>query len=61
MENLPDQLCRLLKERKSEEAKQILLEHPELTNMTMTDEYKQEETTPLLEACRVGECTVTEA
>ena len=59
IENLKDQLCLLLKERKSEEAKQLLLEHPELTNSTLTDEYKQELTTPLLEACRVGECTLS--
>ena len=58
MENLQDQLFLLLNERKSDEANQILLKHPELTNKRRTDNYEHEVSTPLIEACRYGECTL---
>ena len=57
IKDIQDQLFLLLKQRESEEANQILLKHPELTNMRRTDNYEHEVSTPLIEACRYGECT----
>ena len=57
LEDMQDLLFAALKKRNREEAKRILIEHPELTNMKRTDEFEQEVTTPLIDACRYGKCT----
>ena len=52
MEEKQELLFDALKRRKKDEAKQILIDHPELTNVKRIDTIEQEETTPLIEACR---------
>ena len=54
MEDIQELLYAALKNMNSDEAKQILLEHPELTNTTLTGDFKHEVTTPLIEACKYG-------
>ena len=52
MEDIQELLFAALKKMKSEEATQILIDHPELTNVKRIDNAEQEVTTPLIEACR---------
>ena len=52
MEDIQELLFAALKKMNSEEAKQILIDHPELTNVKRIDNAEQEVTTPLIEACR---------
>ena len=54
MEDHQELLFAALKKLNSDGAEQILLEHPELTNMKWTDDFEQEVTTPLIVACRYG-------
>ena len=54
MGDIQELLFSALKKRKIEEAKQILTDHPELMNMRRTDDFEQEVTTPLIEACKYG-------
>ena len=54
MADVQELLFAALKQMKSEEAKQILFDHPELTNVKRIDNIEQEVTTPLIEACRFG-------
>ena len=52
MEDIQELLFAAIKKMKSHEAKQILLDHPELTNVKRINNTEQEVTTPLIEACR---------
>ena len=54
MEDIQGLLFDALRERDGDEAKRILINHPELTNVKRIDDFEQEVTTPLLEACRYG-------
>ena len=54
MTDMQELLFAALKGMKSEEAKRILIDHPELTNIKRIDNIEQEVTTPLIEACRYG-------
>ena len=54
MEDIQGLLFDALRERDGNEAKRILINHPELTNVKRIDDFEQEVTTPLLEACRYG-------
>ena len=54
MEDIEEQLFAALKRMKRDEAKEILINHPELTNVKRIDNIEQEVTTPLIEACRFG-------
>ena len=54
MDDIQELLFSAMKKREIEEAKQILTDHPELINVGRTDDFKQEVTTPLIEACKYG-------
>ena len=54
MEDTKELLFGALKWRNSYEAKQILIDHPELTNVKIINNIEQEVTTPLIEACRLS-------
>ena len=54
MDDHQNLLFSALKQGNSDEANHILLEHPELTNVKWTDDFEQEVTTPLIEACKSG-------
>ena len=61
MEGIQDKLFQAIKSRQAEEAKRILVEYPELTNLKRTTECDGEVSTPLIEACRYGECILRSA
>ena len=54
MADLQESLFAALEKMDSVEAIRILRRHPKLTNMRRTDDFEQEVTTPLIEACKSG-------
>ena len=56
MEGIQDKLFQAIQSRQAQEAKRILREYPDLTNLKRTTECDGEVSTPLIEACRYGEC-----
>ena len=54
MEDIEELLFAALKKRRGDEARNILINHQELTNVKRIDTVEQEVTTPLIEACRFG-------
>ena len=61
MEGIQDKLFQAIESRQAQEAKHILTEYPELTNLKRTTECDGEVSTPLIEACRYGECMLRPA
>ena len=53
--HMQDSLIAALQGYDSTTAANILFEYPELTNLSLIDEDRQETSTPLIEACRRGE------
>ena len=53
--NIQNSLIAALKDYDGTIAANILYHHPELTNVCLIDEDKQETSTPLIEACKRGE------
>ena len=59
LKNVQEQLFRAIHNRFGYEVKEILSKHPELMDMRLVDEFKQEVSTPLIAASRAGECVLT--
>ena len=58
MKEIQDELFQCIQYRKIGQAKQILSNHPEIATAEWIGGYEFEDSTPLIDACRFGECRI---